>query len=99
MIKKGWKRLLIVLSVIWFVAASAFVIVERQSINPFDQFDKPPPQYVFWQWSPVDLLLPKEQQKRELNPKLNTILLTLSAPVVSVWFIFWAFAWVKDGFN
>lgn len=106
-ISKGWKRLLIVLSVLWLVIASGFVIAESQSINVFDQFDKQPSQYVFWQWAPVDLLLKdystptptKEQQMRELNPRVVNILAMLFVPTVGLWLVVWSFGWVREGFN
>jgi len=98
-IAKGWKRLLIVLSVLWVLCASGLVTAERQSINVFDQFDQPPPQYIFWEWSPIDLLAPKEQQKRELTPRLLRILTVLCGPALGLWLAAWSFGWVRGGFK
>ncbi len=86
-ISKGWKRLLIILSVLWLVTASGFVEAERESINAFDQFDKQPPQYVFWEWSKADLLLTKQQQTRELHPRVVKILAALLIPTAGLWLV------------
>ena len=98
-ISKGSRRLLIVLSMLWFIAASVFVVVERKSINPFDQFDKKPAQYMFWQWSPIDLLQSQAQQQRKLVPRLAPIVGVYVIPLGCLWFLVWSFGWVREGFR
>jgi len=105
MINLGWKRLLIVLSVLWVLGSITVIVYERQTINPFDQFEETLPRYEFWEWSPAHLtaenFLDAEpgEPLRHLTIQLGPAAVTFILPVLCLWVGVFAFAWVREGFR
>jgi len=105
MINLGWKRLLIVLSILWLLGSITVIVYERQTINPFDQFDQPLPTYDFWKWSPeylsADKFLDAEpgEELRHLTIQVGTVAITAILPILCLWVGVLAFAWVREGFR
>jgi hypothetical protein len=104
MINLGWKRLLIVLSVLWLLGSITVIVYERQTINPFDQFEETLPAYGFWEWSPARLSAKKfldaepGEQLRHLSIQVVPAAVTVILPILCLWVGVLAFAWVREGF-
>jgi hypothetical protein len=105
MINLGWKRLLIVLSVLWLLSSIAIIVYEKQTINPFDQFEETLPEYVFWEWSPARLSAQKfldaepGQQLRHLSIQIAPATVIIFLPILCLWVGVFTFAWVREGFR
>lgn len=97
----GLVRLLIAISVLWVLIASAFVFVEYLSRNPLHQFPSngAPPEFYFWKWSGVDLFTPAEQQVRNFEPNILRIASLLIVPPILFWIGGCLVAWVASGFR
>jgi len=106
MINLGWKRLLIVLSALWLVGSITVIVYERQTINPFDQFEETLPAYGFWEWSPPARLSAEKfldaepgEQLRHLTIQVVPAAVTVILPILCLWVGVFAFAWVREGFG
>ena len=95
---KGWIRLLSVFSLFWFVVSVGTVIYEKESINPFDQFDEPPPSYIFFSWSGRNLFAEK-RESRELYASQIKIGAFVFLPVLLFWVLLSSFVWIANGFK
>jgi hypothetical protein len=105
MINLGWKRLLIVFSALWLVGSITMIVYERQTINPFDQFEETLSAYGFWEWSPALLSAEKVldadpgKQLQHLTIRVVPAAVTIIFPILCLWVGVFASAWVREGFH
>lgn len=105
MINLGWKRLLIVLSVLWLLGSIIVIVYEWRAINSFDQFEETLTTYNFWEWSPEYLSAEKfldaepGEELRHLTIRFGPVAITVILPILCLWVGVLAFAWVRDGFR
>ncbi|MFC3110840.1 hypothetical protein ACFOFO_23285 [Undibacterium arcticum] len=107
---RGWFRLGILLTVIWFASAVAFLIYEYRSQNPFCQFDEPVAsgpacEHVFWTWEPIknsSTLFTTGQAteaKQVFTPQVGRVVFLLLGMPLLGWALAIGVAWVASGFR
>lgn len=99
LIPEGWKRLSILIMLLWMAILVIIAIAEHQRINPFDQFDQPPSLYWFWQWTPPITHTDAAASQRELQLRLIPFLTILLLPIGLLWSTIVGIFWVKSGFS
>lgn len=108
LLTRGWRRLFIVLSIIWLISSVSWVATERYFINPFEQFDAVPKKHLYWEWgSPITPLKPiaievktgRKVYSRKLSIKPFVTVSAMLGPIALLWFIGWCTAWISDGFK
>ena len=91
----GWPRIVIAISVAWFLALAGFVGYEHQSGNVFCQFDGEGAacQHILWSWGHA------APGKFEFTLRHSQLLVTALVPVAVLWFCFAAVVWARAGFK
>ncbi|NMD53842.1 hypothetical protein HG547_19765 [Shewanella sp. DNRA4] len=95
---KGWSRLLIILSSLWLLISASFVLYERETINPFDQFDNPPGTYTFFAWQ-RQVLENEKLVEIQLIANKRKIMAFTFGPIIILWSLALSFVWVSNGFQ
>ena len=93
---KGWNRLVIVLCAAYLIVIVFLVIYERTTINHFDQFDKTPPDYQFWVWSPPGM---PSASEHHLKPHFEFIAALITLPPLALAAGIYSVLWVYQGFR
>jgi hypothetical protein len=94
---KGWRRLLIVLSIAWLSAILIGLIGEYRSADPWDSIpnaDGSPPKTIFfmnWQHHPSGIAT--------LTLDYTTTLMATFLPIAFFWFLYCAVFWIIAGFK
>lgn len=94
----GWKRLGILLSIVWVVCAVGIAGYEYSVSNPFCQFDEPGTldpicQHFFWQW------VSDQKSGGVLEPNIFRIVGTIVGIPLIGWALGFGAAWVARGFK
>ena len=107
MISLGWRRLLIVLSVVWAVFACVVVLDERTRISELNVDDRWR-YHNFWEAElqldksrPLTLIEIVESRALapDIQPKWTKVGLFLSIPLVMLWVFAFTVSWVSMGFR
>jgi len=91
----GWSRIMVAITVAWFLALAGLVGYEHQSSNVFCQLDGEGAvcQHIFWLWAYVS------PGKYEFTLRYGRLFATALIPVAVLWFCFGAVVWVRAGFK
>jgi hypothetical protein len=86
----------IALCAAYLIVIVFLIINEHITINPFDQFDKTPPNYQFWVWSPLGM---PSASEHHLRPRIEFIAALMTLPPLALAAGIYSVLWVYQGFR